>query len=57
MGEEIECRKDLLVIPVPPHVVRGGVAIPGIVEHVHVQPCTFRHSHIAVHPLGFQGVK
>ena len=51
--------KDLLVIPVPPHVVRGRVGIPGIVEQVHSKSGAFRHIAVTVtvQPLGFQGVK
>ena len=40
--------KDLLVIPVPPHVVRGRVGIPGVVEQVHSKSGAFRHIAVIV---------
>ena len=40
--------KDLLVIPVPPHVVRGRVGIPGVVEQVHSKSGAFRHIAVTV---------
>ena len=51
--------KDLLVIPVPPDVVRGGVGIPGVVEQVHSKSGAFRHIAVTVtvQLLGFQGFK
>ena len=51
--------KDLLVIPVPPDVVRGRVGIPGVVEQVHSKSGAFRHIvvTVTVQPFSFQGVK